>query len=64
MHPTIGYRLSQDHLADLHKQARRRALARADRRGRRARPHHCSHPRPALRALARQARAVLGTRGW
>jgi hypothetical protein len=60
MHPTTGYRLSQDHLADLRHQAQRTALARA---ARHARPHHSSHPQPALPARARQALAVLGTRG-
>jgi hypothetical protein len=60
MHPTIGYQLSQDHLADLRHQSRRTALARAARRARRARPHQPSHPRPALPAAARPALAVAG----
>jgi hypothetical protein len=59
MHPTIGYQLSQDHLADLRYQAQRTALARAARRARRARPHHSSRPGPALPGLARHALAVL-----
>ena len=37
MHPTIGYQLSQDHLADLRHQAQRTALARTARRARRPR---------------------------
>jgi hypothetical protein len=56
-HPTIGYQLNQDHMADLRHQAQRQALARA---ARRARPHQSSHNRPALPALARHALAVLG----
>jgi hypothetical protein len=62
MHPTIGYQLSQDHLADLRRQAQRSALARAAHRARRARPRQPSHPGPALPALARQALPIQGHR--
>jgi hypothetical protein len=60
MHPTIGYQLSQDHLADLRHQAQRTALARTARRARRPRPGQPGHPGPALPAAARQALAVMG----
>jgi hypothetical protein len=58
MNPTIGYRLAQDHLADLRHQAERTALARTARRARRRRPRQPSHPRPALPVAARPALAV------
>jgi hypothetical protein len=61
MHPTVGYHLSQDHLAYLRHQAQRSARARAARQARRPRPHQSSRPRPALPALARQALAALGS---
>jgi hypothetical protein len=63
MHPTIGYQLSQNHLAGLRHQAQRAALACAAHRAhraRRARPTQPSHPGPALPALARQALAIQG----
>jgi hypothetical protein len=59
MHPTIGYHLSQHHLADLRHQAQRAALARVARRDRRPRPHQSSHPRLALPAIARHTLAGL-----
>jgi hypothetical protein len=60
MHPTIGYQLSKDHLADLRHQAQSTALARAARRARRARPRQPIHPGPALPAAARPALGVQG----
>jgi hypothetical protein len=60
MHPTMLYRLSQDHLADLRRQAQRGALARTARLARRARAHQPSHPRPVLPARARHALAGPG----
>ena len=52
MHSTIGYQLSQHHLAGLRHQAQRTALARAARRARHARSPQPGHPGPALPALA------------
>ena len=49
MHSTIGYQLSQHHLAGLRHQAQRTALARAARRARSPQP---GHPGPALPAVA------------
>ena len=60
MYPTNAQALGEARLADFHREAQRTALARA---ARHARPHHSSHPQPALPARARQALAVLGTRG-
>jgi hypothetical protein len=57
-HPIIGYRLNQDHMADLRHQAQRTALARAARQTRRARRHQAGRPGPSLPALARPALAV------
>ena len=62
MHSTIGYQLSQHHLAGLRHQAQRTALARAARRARRARSPQPGHPGPALPMLAGQALAVAGHR--
>jgi hypothetical protein len=59
MHPTIGYQLSQNHLADLRHQAQRTALART---ARRARLHQPRYPGATLPALARQALALAGQR--
>jgi hypothetical protein len=53
MHPTIGYHLSQHHLADLRHQAQRATMARD---ARRARPHQGGHPSP---GFARRALGVL-----
>jgi hypothetical protein len=51
MYPTIGYQLSQDHLADLRHQAQRTARARA---ARRARLHQSRQPGSVLPARVRQ----------
>ena len=59
MHPTIGYQLSQNHLADLRHQAQHAALARD---GRHARPHRGGHLRPCLPDIARRALTALATR--
>ena len=54
---TTAQALGRAHLADLHHQAQRDALARAARRSRRARRQHATHHTPALlAALARRAR--------
>ena len=62
MNPTIGYQLSQYHLADLRHQAQHGAVARAARRARRARPPQGRDRLPALPALGRRVLAVLGAR--
>ena len=51
LHPATGYyQLNHDHIAGLHHQAHRHALARA---ARRARPHQPRHHQPLLPALTR-----------
>lgn len=59
MHPTIGYHLSQDHLAELRHQAQRSALARA---ARRARIHRPGHLAPAHPPAVRRPLTALGAR--
>jgi hypothetical protein len=59
MPPAILYRLAQTRIADLHRQARRDAPARAAIRARRTRtPRHRDRGFPAV--VARRAFAVLG----
>jgi len=63
MYPATGYHLAQAHLAGLHRQAQRDALARVARRARRARTHRPGHPAPAHpAAAARRLLAALGAR--
>ena len=46
MHPTIGYRLNEDHLTGLRRHARRTALARAARAEKRTFNHGAATGRP------------------
>jgi hypothetical protein len=46
MHPTIGYRLNQDHLTGLRRHAQRTALARAARAEERTFNHGAAGDRP------------------
>ena len=63
MHPSISYQLAQARIADLHRQARQHAIARA---ARQARIRHDSGTRPAARqaagVLARRLRTALAAR--
>ncbi len=63
MHPAIHYHLMQARTADLHDHARRAALARAVRLGRRARWHQPAHFTLALPAFAaRRVPSLPGAR--
>jgi hypothetical protein len=62
MYPTSSYELAKTRVADLHRQARRDALARAARRARRARTNRPGHPAPARPATVRRLLAALGAR--
>jgi hypothetical protein len=61
MHPVILHDLAQARIADLHREARRDALAHAARRGRHPRVHQRSHSVRGLAALV--ARGVLNLLG-
>ena len=57
MDPTMIQHLARARLADLHRQARREALARSARQTRRAQRQHSGHHRPGLAAvITRRAR--------
>jgi hypothetical protein len=63
MHPITSYELAKAQIADLHRQARRDALACTARRARRARTHQPGHPAPAHPATAvDRLLAALGAR--
>jgi hypothetical protein len=62
MYPLSSYQLAKTRAADLHRQARRDALARAARQARRARTHQPGHPAPTHPATVRRLLAALGAR--
>ena len=59
---TTAQALGRAHLADLHRQAQRDALARAARQARHARTDRPGHPAPAHPATVRGPLAALGAR--
>jgi hypothetical protein len=63
MYPLSSYELAETRIADLHRQARRDALARAARQARRARTHEPGHSAPAHPAApVRRLLTALGVR--
>jgi hypothetical protein len=62
MYPISSYELAKTQVADLHRQARRDALARAARQARAAPTHGPGHPVPAHPAAVRRLLATLGAR--
>ncbi len=62
MYPLSSYELAETRIADLHRQARRDALARAARQARRAERHEPGHPAPAHPATVRRLLTALGAR--
>ncbi len=52
MYSTFSYQIAQDRVADLHRQARKDALARAARQGRRPHKSPSGHRGPRLPVLA------------
>jgi hypothetical protein len=63
MHPALSYEIAKAHIADLHRQAQRDALASAVRQARRARRRESAHRQPTRRSVAaRRVIAVLSAR--
>lgn len=63
MHPITSYEVAKVHIADLHRQAQRDALARAARRAHRVSAHRPGHPAAAAPSAAvRRLLTALGAR--